>query len=178
MKHLKHVKLFDTFSINEGLFGNLFGDKNPQVSQPTDETANIKSKIGKVFPEQIYGRYLDNLSQEQLYKLYQVIDNNQTTMNDSALLDVLNGDESKREELMGEERNIFWLKCLIRLIETGHFFDTKGNKYDFSFFNGLTETSLKQIMSNIKSKTYLIGELIRLSREKSQPILTILSNKF
>lgn len=177
MKKLKYVKLFDNYQINEGLFDNIFGGSKTQTQPVETGTDDVQSKVTSVFPESIYGNYVSKLPKEHMYKLLQVIDNNSGVMNDGAFLDVLSGDESKREELSEEQLSIFWLKCLFSLIEKGYFFDRKGQKFDFSFFNGLTETSLKQVMNKIPSKSNLISELVMMSREKGMMISDLISKK-
>jgi hypothetical protein len=174
MKQLKYVKTFESFPTNE-IFG-LFGG-NKEKSSLVDETQKLKSEIQKVFPESIYGNYLGTLPEKSIFKLYQVIDNNKGTMNDSALIDVLKGDESKREELEVEKQSIYWLKSLFSLIEKGSFTDKQGQLFSFDFLGGKTETSLKQVRDNIRSKAYIVDELVRISREKKQSIYQILSNK-
>lgn len=175
---MKHVKSFTTFQINEELFGGLFGGGQQSPASPSDELDSIKSKVTQVFPESIYGNYVSKLPKENLYKLNQVIDNNSGVMNDGAFIDVLRGDESKREELVEDQLSIFWIKCLFSLIEKGYFIDRKGQKFDFGFFNGLTETSLKQIMNKISTKSNLVSELVRMSREDGRMISDIISKKF
>ena len=170
---MKYLKSFENH-LNEELFG-LFGGKEKETT-PVDETDSLKSKINKVFPESIYGNYLNTLSKEDSYKLYQVIDNNSGVMNNSAFLDVLKGDESKRGEV--DTKSVFWLKCLFSLIETGSFIDSKGQRFSYDFFNGKTETSLKRIMSGISSKSDLIPELVKMSRETGQSIHRMIDKRF
>lgn len=178
MRKLKYVKLFENFQVNE-IFG-MFGKKeetSPEHSK-TEEIQKLKTKILQVFPESIYGKYLDKLPTENIYKLYQIITaNNESVLNDSVILDVINGDDSKRELLEKEKLGINWFKILISVIENGHYIDKEGKKYDFEFFKEKAETSYKQVINNIKSKSYLISELVSISRKNKKTISQILNNK-
>lgn len=170
---MKYLQTFENH-LNEELFG-LFGGKEKQTT-PVDETDSLKSKINKVFPESIYGNYLNTLSKEDSYKLYQIIDNNSSVMNNSAFMDVMKGDESKRDEV--DAKSVFWLKCLFSVIETGSFVDSKGQRFSYEFLSGKTETSLKQIMNSIRSKSDLIPELVKMSRETGGPIYKMIDKRF
>jgi hypothetical protein len=143
----------------------------------TEELKRLKIKIQEVFPESLYGNYLSKLPTENVYKLYQVIDNNSQSMNDSALLDVLKGNEEKRGEVEKEKLQLYWLKSLISIVENGYFVDNKGKKYMYEFLPEKKETSFKQIMNNIKSKSNLIQGLVTISREKGTSISKLLSDK-
>lgn len=170
---MKYLQTFENH-LNEELFG-LFGDKEKEAPK-TDELDSIKSKINKVFPESTYGNYLSKLDKESSYKLYQLIDNNSGVMNNSAFMDVMKGDESKRDEV--DTKSVFWLKCLFSVIETGSFVDSKGQRFSYEFLSGKTETSLKQIMNSIRSKSDLIPELVKMSRETGGPIYKMIDKRF
>jgi hypothetical protein len=170
---MKYVKLFEDFSINE-----LFGlGKKQEVPKTADDLQKLKSKIQQVFPDSIYGSYLDKLPIENVRVLYSVIDNNNQVMDNSTLLSVLNGQEEKREQLKNEQLSIYWLKALFSIVENGFWVDKNGKKFTFDFLADKEETSYKQIINNIKSKSDLIPELVKMSREKKQPIIKILSDK-
>jgi hypothetical protein len=174
---MKYIKLFEDFSINE-LFG--LGKKQETPSEDhkkADELQRLKSKIQQVFPESIYGDYLNKLPIENVRVLYSIIDNNNQVMNNSALLSVLNGKEESREQLEKERISIYWLKALFSIVENGSWIDRNGKKFTFDFLVDKKETSYKQIMNNIKSKSDLIPELVGISKEKKQPINKILSDK-
>lgn len=170
---MKYLQTFENH-LNEELFG-LFGDKEKEAPK-TDELDSIKSKINKVFPESTYGNYLSKLDKESSYKLYQLIDNNSGVLNNSAFMDVMKGDESKRDEV--DTKSVFWLKCLFSVIETGSFVDSKGQRFSYEFLSGKTETSLKQIMNSIRSKSDLIPELVKMSRETGGPIYKMIDKRF
>jgi hypothetical protein len=174
---MKYIKLFEDFSINE-FFGLGKKQETPSEDQKkADDLQKLKSKIQQVFPESIYGDYLNKLPIENVRVLYSIIDNNNQVMDNSTLLSVLNGKEELREQLEKERISIYWLKALFSIVENGSWIDRNGKKFTFDFLVDKEETSYKQIMNNIKSKSDLIPELVGMSREKKQPINKILSDK-
>ena len=177
MKKLKYVKTFDSFQVNE-LF-SLFKRK-----EDSEEIKNLKKEIEKVFPESIYGNYLDKLRSKELYKLHEIIEWNKTDFvcDTSVIIDSINGNisnDEKKKLLKRDKTRIEWLIRLFKIIEQGSFLDFETDKeYTFDFLDGKKEISYKQIINNFKSKSDLISELIKISKKDRKDVFRILESEF